>query len=278
MLSLLRLPAAMLAIAAALCAGSAAAQDGWIVTEEWVVVEEAGAASRYVSPLHERAEATALASYGPFRVIDAQTAALVDITRASAPQAFAAMLEAYPAIATLEFVEAPGTYDDRANLRLGRMIRAAGLATRVSEGGSVRSGAVELFLAGTTREIAPQAEFAVHGWLDDWGRGAGDYPKGAPEHRRYLDYYTEMGMEESAAQTFYAMTNSVPFEQARWMTGGEMLGWIADMPQEVRQADADAPAGAEQDESDPALAYHGRPYLDPPYLDPPYLDLDLSLQ
>lgn len=239
------------------------------MTEEWVVVEEAGAASRYVSPLHERAEAAAIAAYGPFRVLDGQTAALVDITRASAPQAFAAMLEAYPALAVLEFVEAPGTYDDRANLQLGRMIRAAGLATRVSEGGSVRSGAVELFLAGATREIAPGAEFAVHGWLDDQGRGAEDYPRGAPEHRRYLDYYAEMGMEEGAAQSFYAMTNSVPFEEARWLTGGEMLGWLAEMP----QTDAQAQTVAEQDVIEPSLAY-----LDPAYRDAAYLDLDLSLQ
>lgn len=270
MITSTRLPAAIMAIAAALFAVPglfavpALAQDSWSVTEEWVVIEETSTASRYVSPLHERAEALAIAAYGPFRVLDERTAALVDITRASAPQAFAAMLKAYPEIAVLEFVEAPGTFDDRANLQLGRMIRAAGLATRVGDGGSIRSGAVELFLAGTTREIAPGAEFAVHGWLDDWGRGADDYPRGAPEHRRYLEYYAEMGMEEGAAQSFYAMTNSVPFEEARWLTGGEMLGWLADMP----QLGTNAPTLAEQQRDPDALAY----------LDPAHLDLDLSLQ
>lgn len=257
-----------MALAAALfalpVAVPAAAQGNWTVTEEWVVIEETGTASRYVSPLHERAENAAIARYGPFRVLDERTAALVDITRASAPQAFAAMLKAYPDIAVLEFVEAPGTYDDRANLQLGRMIRAAGLTTRVGESGSIRSGAVELFLAGTSREIAPGAEFAVHGWLDDWGRGAEDYPSDAPEHRRYLDYYAEMGMEEGAAQSFYAMTNSVPFDDARWLTGGEMLGWLAEM----QQVEANAPTLVEQASTDPALAY----------LDPAHLDLDLSLQ
>ncbi len=232
--------------AAAAFAVPAAAQESWIVVEEWVVVEESTTASRYVSPLHDEARNSAIAAFGPFRVLDEKTAALVDVTRASAPQHFAAMIAAHPEIAVLEFVEAPGTHDDRANLRLGRMIRDAGLATRVREGGSVRSGAVELFLAGKTRQIASKAEFAVHGWLDDWGRGAEDYAPGAPEHRRYLDYYVEMGMDESAARDFYAMTNSVPFESARWLTGEEMRGWLAG---------DEAPAQKAQDHAPPMLAH-----------------------
>lgn len=246
----------LLTLLAAILAVPAAAQDRWVVVEEWVLVEESSTASRYVSPLQEQAANRALAVFGPFRVIDEKTAAIVDITSTSAPQHFGAMLEAFPGIAVLEFVEAPGTHDDRANLRLGRMIRQAGIATRVSAGGSVRSGAVELFLAGTRREIAPAAEFAVHGWLDDWGRGAEDYAPQAPEHRRYLDYYVEMGMSMTEAQAFYAMTNSVPFESARWLTGREMLGWMASDGAQTAQI-ADAAQAA------PALVY---------------LDLELALQ
>lgn len=185
-----------------------------------------GAASRYVSSAHAAAERAAIAAFGPFRVLDKETAALVAVTDRDAPQAFAAMLEAYPHITTLEFVEAPGTYDDRANLRLGRMIRAAGLLVHVGEDGSVRSGAVELFVAGASRAISPEAQFAVHGWMDDLGRGARQFPAGAPEHRRYLDYYREMGMDKARARAFYAMTNSVPFDDARWLTGAEMRGWL----------------------------------------------------
>ncbi|APE29466.1 hypothetical protein [Aurantiacibacter gangjinensis] len=218
------------------------------VTEEWVTVETVEhTASRYVSPLHERTEQAAIAAYGPFRVIDENTAALVDITRAGAPEHFAAMLAAYPAIDTLEFVEAPGTHDDRANLRLGRMIRERGIATRVKDGGSIRSGAVELFLAGAIREIDEGSEFAVHGWLDDWGRGAEDYPADAPEHRRYLDYYMEMGMDEAQARAFYSMTNSVPFEDARWLTGSEMREWVQDA--------SDSGQAESEEDSQPRLAY-----------------------
>lgn len=241
-------------IAIALFAAPAAAQQV-VVTQEWVTVETIETtASRYVSPLHERTEEAAIATYGPFRVIDQTTAALVGITQGSAPAHFSAMLADFPAIQTLEFVEAPGTYDDRANLRLGRMIRNSGISTRVQDGGSIRSGAVELFLAGATREIHEGSEFAVHGWLDDWGRGAEDYPAGAPEHRRYLDYYVEMGMEEAQARAFYAMTNSVPFEEAMWLTGSEMRNWMHDASNEGTLADAeDAQAGLAYLDFEPVL-------------------------
>lgn len=194
------------------------------VVEAWVD----SAAARFVSPRLAGAEQTALASYGPFRVIDGTRAALVGTTDENSPAQFAAMLQDFPRIATLEFIDCPGTYDDRANLQLGRMIRARGIAAVVPEGSSVRSGAVELVLAGSQLHIADGAEFAVHAWLDDRGLGATDYPADSPEHRKYLAYYREMGMEPGEAARFYAMTNAVPFDSALWLTGKEMRGWLGE--------------------------------------------------
>lgn len=216
------------------------------VVEEWV---DAGA-QRFVSPQLAHAEQSAIAAYGPFRVLDASHAALVGITDSYSPGEFAQMLADYPGIATLSFVECPGTYDDRANLNLGRMIRARGLAVEVPEGGSVRSGAVELVLAGSSLTIADGAEFAVHSWLDDRGLGAWDYAPDSPEHAKYLDYYREMGMSREDAAQFYAMTNSVPFESALWLDGSEMRRWM-----HVDQAAAvEAPV--------PQIAYADLGYLD----------------
>lgn len=182
-------------------------------------------ATRFLAP-HLAIERQALASYGPFRVIDRQRAALVDVTDSASPAQFAAMLRDHPGIATLELVECPGTEDDRANLRLGRMIRAAGLATHVPAGGSVRSGAVELLLAGKQRRIDDGAEFAVHSWIADDGREARDFAANSPEHAGYLAYYREMGMAEPQAKSFYAMTNSVGFNDAKWLDAAEMRGWL----------------------------------------------------
>ena len=167
-----------------------------------------------------------LAHYGPFAVINNTRAALLGSTSSAAPRQFSQMMRDFPQLEVLEMIEAPGTSNDLANLKLGRMIRAAGLATHVPRGGSVRSGAVELFLAGVERIIDPGARFAVHAWLDNYGRQPDDFAPDAPENRLYLDFYVEMGMSESQARSFYAMTNSVPHSGALWLRAEQMRRWV----------------------------------------------------
>ncbi|MXO60800.1 alpha/beta hydrolase [Altererythrobacter salegens] len=210
---------------AAFAAAPAQAQSRTVVyVEEWV--EVGNSATRFVMPPAVQADERAIAAYGPFRVLDDRTAALVGSTDARTPGLFAAMMRDFPGIVRLDMIECAGTADDRSNLQLGRMIRAAGLMTRVPDGGSVRSGGVELFLAGANREVDDGAEFAVHAWQDEDGLQASDYSESASENAKYLVYYREMGMSAEQARAFYAMTNSVPFEQARWIDAGEMRQWI----------------------------------------------------
>ena len=182
------------------------------VTQAWVRVEDSPAAVR---PAAFESTTTTLSRAGGIPVTE---------TVIEEPVRF---LAAYPGLKVIEFLDAPGTSHDIANLRLGRMIRAAGLATHVPNGGSARSGAVELFLAGATRSMDPGALFAVHSWRDQAGREPGDFAADAPENRLYLDYYAEMGMTRDEAQAFYAMTNSVPHEAALWLRGSEMARWVA---------------------------------------------------
>lgn len=220
----MRFLAPVLASLVAIAAVPAAAQEiVHEVTEEVVYVDAGG--ERFVT-VEPAPVPKGIASYGPFRVLDSGRAALVDATDARSPAAFAAMLRDYPGIAMLEMIECPGTDDDRANLRVGRMIRDHGIATHVPAGGSVRSGAVELFLAGTRRLVDDGAEFAVHSWVDDLGREPVDFAANAPENRTYLDYYQRMGMSVRDAAAFYAMTNSVPHEQAKWLSAAEMRHWL----------------------------------------------------
>lgn len=161
--------------------------------------------------------APALASFGPFRITGPTSADMVGVVDSRSPAQFAAMLKAFPGIATLRMVECPGSEDDEANLRLARMVRRAGIETFVPAGGSVRSGAVELFLAGVRRRADSRAEFAVHSWRDELGREARDLPVNDPVHREYLDFYREMGLTEDSAQRFYALTNSVSFDEAVYL-------------------------------------------------------------
>ncbi|HET6523731.1 alpha/beta hydrolase [Sphingopyxis sp.] len=169
----------------------------------------------------------AKARFGPFAVIDGSTARMAgDVTSAS-PRQFAAMLAAFPGLRRLEMVDCPGSLDEEANLILARAIRRQGMETVVPAGGSIRSGAVELWLAGTVRRAAPDAEFGVHSWADEYGREANDYPANDPVHAEYLGYYREMGMDAAKAREFYALTNATPFDEVRYLTRGDMARFVA---------------------------------------------------
>jgi hypothetical protein len=172
------------------------------------------------------AAAPALAQYGPFFVINADRVELRGVTDSSTPAQFKRMIAAYPGLKTLEMVECPGSEDDDANLALARMIRRAGLNTHVPSKGSIRSGGVELFLAGVKRTSEPGAQFGVHSWIDTDGREARDYAATDPVHRQYVGYYEEMGFKPDTARAFYAFTNAAaPASGVHYMTGGELTAY-----------------------------------------------------
>jgi len=158
-------------------------------------------------------QASALGEYGPFRVIAPDTVEMTGTVDSYTPALFRQMLDRHPGIRRIEMVDCDGSVDEEANLSLARMIRRAAIDTHVPANGSVRSGAVELFLAGARHTADPDAEFVVHSWMDEDGREANDYPADDPVHREYLDYYAEMGVPADKAKAFYALTNSVPFSE-----------------------------------------------------------------
>ncbi|MXO50983.1 hypothetical protein GRI42_06665 [Erythrobacter gaetbuli] len=213
----------------------AAAPQSWRPIRNSPVLEAASPSNfplRQAHPIDrsERDYSKAIATYGPFRVIDRFRVALVGETDTTTPALFQVMMRRHPQLTQIDMVECPGTRDDTANLKLGRLIRAHGLMTFVPRRGSVRSGAVDLFLSGVVKEIADGAEFAVHSWLDETGREPNDYAADAPENRRYLTYYREMGMADAQARAFYAFTNSVPHRSAKWIGAGDMRRWIGGAP------------------------------------------------
>ena len=169
----------------------------------------------------------AQAQYGPFTVIDGATIRMAGDVTSATPRQFAAMLAAHPGLKRLEMIDCPGSLDEEANLVLARAIRRAGMETVVPSGGSVRSGAVELWLAGSTRRAAADAEFGVHSWADDTGREANDYAANDPVHAEYLGLYRELGMDDAQARAFYALTNSTPFDEVRYLTRDDMARFVA---------------------------------------------------
>lgn len=169
---------------------------------------------------------TAIASFGPFTVVARDRAELNGSIESETPDQFKAMLLAFPGVRQIDMIDCPGTGDDEANLLLARMLRQAGIATNVPDGGSVRSGGVELFLAGTKRSAAPTAEFAVHSWRDEDGLEADDYAESDPVNQEYLNYYREIGMSEAKAKAFYAMTNSAPHDDALYLKTRDIAAYI----------------------------------------------------
>ena len=168
------------------------------------------------------AQAAALARFGPFAVTNASTAELRSETDSATPAQFRAMLAAYPHISLIRMVECAGTVDDDANLQVARMIRKAGISTHVPAGGSVRSGGVELFMAGLHHSHEPGAEFGVHSWQDEEGHQARDFAGNDPIRADYVRYYQDVGLPADKASAFYAFTNATPFEQIHYMTEGEL--------------------------------------------------------
>ena len=169
--------------AAVLAFAPAHAQQGWTVTttvswtwdddgdpddgavfddeatwlDDEVLPEDAdmAATQRYAPSATLATLGRAKAHYGPFAVIDDHTVRMAGDVTSATPRQFAAMLAAFPGLKRLEMVDCPGSLDEEANLILARAIRRAGMETVVPSGGSVRSGAVELWLAGSTRRACP---------------------------------------------------------------------------------------------------------------------------
>jgi len=161
--------------------------------------------------------------YGPFYIIDENTAGLDNVIDSMSPNRFRALMAAWPNVDTIRILECPGTVDDEANLVLARMIRSAGMRTVVPSNGSARSGGVELFLAGAEHRAEPGAELGVHSWVDENGREAKDYPRNDPVHQEYIRYYIDMGFSPDKAREFYAFTNTIaPHDGIHFMTRQEL--------------------------------------------------------
>jgi hypothetical protein len=178
------------------------------------------------APANEAAPEQSIATFGPFRVLSEQRVELNGSIESDTPAQFRALLRAFPLIRQIDMVECPGTGDDEANLALARMVRKAGIATFVPNGGSVRSGGVELFLAGVERRAEPGAQFAVHSWVDEDGLEPDDYAESDPVNQEYVAYYREMGMSADKAKAFYDLTNSVPHDEALYLKPVDIASFI----------------------------------------------------
>ena len=131
-------------------------------------------------------------------------------------------LTAAPGIAAVVLTFVPGSADDEENLALGRMLREAGVTTWLPAQALVASGGTDLFLAGQRRIIERGAAVGVHSWSTGEGEDApsgGDVPRDDPQHRKYLDYYRDLGIP---ADFYWFTLQAAPADSMHWMTEAEL--------------------------------------------------------
>ncbi len=157
-----------------------------------VVLLAAGLAVAVVPPVRLVATYVVLSrvTLSHFEIED-DTVVMVGAVNGRTPDQFEALLDANPAVDTLELADVTGSIDDEATFRMARIVRERGLATVVPADGRAESGGVDLFIAGVERTVGDGARLGVHEW-QGFTSTATDFPRSAAEHDRYLDFYTEM--------------------------------------------------------------------------------------
>ncbi|WP_082899134.1 hypothetical protein [Sulfitobacter sp. EhC04] len=134
------------------------------------------------------------------------------------PANFVELLDANPQVAEVVPRVMQGSLDDQAVLRMGYLIRERGLDTHLEARSAIYSGAVDLFLAGTSRTMQGGAVIGVHSWADGFGEGA-SYAADAPEHRANAAYVRDM----LGSDAFYWFTlQAAPSDGIHEMTPGEI--------------------------------------------------------
>ena len=132
-------------------------------------------------------------------------------------------IAAFPNTNRMVMKDCPGSTDDVANWEAGRKIREQGLTIHLPAEAIIASGAVDLFLSGTTRTREAGSQIGVHAWADGNDNEATDYPVGHEEHQGAIDYYIDVGFSQEDAEAFYYFTiNAAPAADIHWMTDEEI--------------------------------------------------------
>ena len=129
------------------------------------------------------------------------------------------LLAENPNLETIVMLDVPGSLDDEACLKAGRLVRDAGINTVVPDDGEIASGGVDFFLAGVRREVQVGGQVGVHSWSHGPDEGT-DFPRSHRFHQLYLDYLADMAI----AEDFYWFTlEAAESNDIHWMTRDELV-------------------------------------------------------
>ncbi len=127
-----------------------------------------------------------------------------------------------PDLTTIELVYVPGSFHDINNHKAGRMIRAAGLDTKIKKFWFIASGWTDLLMAGSNRIIEEEAQIWVHAWTSDSYPESWSLATNHIAHNKYLNYFTDMWI--SSNLYWWTIENTRP-ESIHWLSSSELDGY-----------------------------------------------------
>lgn len=134
------------------------------------------------------------------------------------------LIENHPEVKTITFTEVEGSVNDEVNMHTGRIIREAGLNTRLLPDSEIASGGVDLFCAGVNRSIADGAKLGVHSWSDGVFDGM-RYPEDHPAHQYQIEYFTKMLGADQGRKFYFYTLSAADAEDIHWMSKTELQQW-----------------------------------------------------
>lgn len=161
--------------------------------------------------------------FGIFSAQSDETVIIEGLIDSDLPEYWDNYIAAFPNTNQMIMKDCPGSVDDIANWEAARKIRTHGLAIHLPADAEIASGAVDLFLSGTTRTREAGSKIGVHAWANGNGDEATDFPVGDPEHQGAIDYYIDMGFSQEDAEALYYFTiNAASADDIHWMTDDEI--------------------------------------------------------
>jgi hypothetical protein len=129
-----------------------------------------------------------------------------------------------PTVTTLVLGNISGSLNDAVNMHTGRLVREAGLTTKILKNSDIASGGVDLFCAGKERIVTKGAKVGVHSWSGDEFTAI-ELPKDHPAHQYQIAYFN-MCFDGITGEDFYFYTlEAAPFDGIHWMSDDEIKNW-----------------------------------------------------
>ena len=134
-------------------------------------------------------------------------------------------IQDYPNAKMVVLGKINGSLNDAVNMHTGRILREAGLTTKVLKDSDIASGGVDLFCAGLERIVEKGAKIGIHSWCCFNELTAIELPKEHPAHKYQIEYFTMCLGEEIGPNFYFHTLSAAPFEGMYWMSDEEIKKW-----------------------------------------------------